>query len=71
MFWLSQKLHEGCAKLQEELVIWETVDSGVEEVTAWLDTTLHRLDDNLTNFGDSLTVEECLDKYKVSCVFIG
>lgn len=59
------ELHQGKETLEEQLVLWEQISSCKEEVSSWLDNTLHKLEDSAASFGDSVSVNSSLQKYKV------
>jgi len=51
--------------LEAQLVCWEQVQSGKEEVESWANTMVTKLEDSLTHFDDAVSVESCLMRYKV------
>jgi len=52
--------------LEAQLVCWDQVQTGKEELDSWLNTMVKKLDDSLKNFDDAVTVETCLMKFKVN-----
>ncbi|KAL5008450.1 hypothetical protein ScPMuIL_014031 [Solemya velum] len=50
--------------LEAQLVCWEQILSGKEEVESWVNTIVTRLDDSLKHFDDAVSVESCLNKFK-------
>lgn len=51
--------------LEAQLVCWDQVQTGKEELESWVNTMVTKLDDSLKNFDDAVTVESCLVKFKV------
>lgn len=51
--------------LEAQLVCWDQVQTGKEEVESWVNTMVTKLDDSLKHFDDAVSVESCLMKYKV------
>ena len=58
-------LAEGKEELEEQLVLWDQIQSGKEEVSAWLHDTVERLEVCTAHFGDTANVQSTLTKYKV------
>ena len=52
--------------LEAQLVCWEQVQSGEEEVRNWVSAMVSKLDDSLRHFDDAVSVESRLNKFKVS-----
>ena len=51
--------------LEAQLICWDQVQSGKEELASWVNTMVTKLDDSLQHFDDAVTVESCLMKFKV------
>ena len=51
--------------LEAQLICWDQVTSGKEELESWVNTMVTKLDDSLQHFDDAVSVEACLAKYKV------
>ena len=56
--------------LEAQLVCWDQVTSGKEELESWVNTMVTKLDDSLQHFDDAVSVEACLAKYKVSFTIV-
>ena len=56
--------------LEAQLICWDQVTSGKEELESWVNTMVTKLDDSLQNFDDAVKVEACLAKYKVRFVLL-
>ncbi|XP_035824390.1 nesprin-1 [Aplysia californica] len=50
--------------LEAQLVCWEQVQSGEEEVRTWVNAMVNKLDDSLKHFDDAVSVESRLNKFK-------
>ncbi|ESO86156.1 hypothetical protein LOTGIDRAFT_167389 [Lottia gigantea] len=50
--------------LEAQLVCWDQINSGREEVASWLNGTMDKLGDSIKNFNDTASVESKLAKYK-------
>ncbi|KAL3874933.1 hypothetical protein ACJMK2_037885 [Sinanodonta woodiana] len=50
--------------LEAQLVCWDQVQTGTEELESWVNTMVTKLDDCLQHFDDAVTVEACLTKFK-------
>ena len=57
--------------LEAQLICWDQVTSGKEELESWVNTMVTKLDDSLQHFDDAVSVEACLAKYKVCIAFSG
>lgn len=53
--------------LEAQLVCWDQLQSGKDEVAAWVNSMGNKLDDSLKNFDDAVSVESRLLKFKVCC----
>ena len=51
--------------MEAQLVCWDQVQSGTDEVASWVNNMVAKLDDSLTNFSDAVSVEARLIKFKV------
>lgn len=47
------------------MVLWDQITGSWDEVTTWLDTTVHKLEDDAGNFADATSAQVNLHKYKV------
>ncbi len=54
------------SQLEEQLVLWDQVESSQEELSAWLTPTLTNLQDSATHFSDTTIIHSQLAKYKVN-----
>ncbi|GFO48198.1 nesprin-1, partial [Plakobranchus ocellatus] len=50
--------------LEAQLACWDQVQSGEEEVSAWLNSMVNKLDDSVRHFDDAVSVESRLNKFK-------
>ena len=51
--------------LEAQLVCWDQLQSGKDEVANWVNSMLGKLDDSLKNFDDAVSVDARLTKFKV------
>ena len=47
-------------------MLWDQISATRDEMTAWLDNTVTKLEGDSDNFADSVSVRTHLQKYKVS-----
>ncbi|XP_041351119.1 nesprin-1-like [Gigantopelta aegis] len=50
--------------MEAQLVCWDQVQSGTDEVASWVNNMVSKLDDSLNNFNDAVSVEARLIKFK-------
>ncbi|CAL1544282.1 unnamed protein product [Lymnaea stagnalis] len=50
--------------LEAQLACWDQIQSGEEEVSAWVNSMVSKLDDSLNHFDDAVSVESRLTKFK-------
>lgn len=60
-----QEIEAHKENLEAQLICWDQVVSGNEEVESWMNIMNTKLADSLTHFDDAVSVESCLMKYKV------
>ena len=61
-----QLLQERQASLEEQLVLWEQVQSCQDEVDVWLGAVVQKLEDSTNRFGDVVVIENQIQTYNVS-----
>ena len=64
-----QGVYKNKCELEEQLVLWDQVESGREELGGWILPTLTKLEESAQNFADTSSVETQLHKYKVHELF--
>ena len=62
-----QVIDEHKENLEAQLVCWEQVGTGRDEVGAWVTSMLSKLDESNRHFDDAVSVESRLTKFKVIC----
>lgn len=65
-FFNCQVIDEHKENLEAQLICWDQIRSGEEEVSAWVNSMVSKLGDSLNQFDDTVTVEARLAKFKVS-----
>lgn len=60
-----QAIGEHRENLEAQLVCWDHVQTGTEEVQSWVTTMVGKLEDSLRHFDDAVSVESKLIKYRV------
>ena len=65
-----QTVQSSKENVESQLVYWDQVTATTEEVTAWLDSTVQKLDRHVLNFDDAIGAENTLEKYSVSQLFV-
>ena len=61
-----QKLAASRASVEEQLVFWEQIHAGKDELSSWLDAATEKLEQSVLYFGDSSAIQAQLQKYKVT-----
>ncbi|KAH9507324.1 hypothetical protein Btru_056910, partial [Bulinus truncatus] len=57
-------INEHKDNLEAQVVCWDQIKSGEDEVKAWLNSTVSKLDDGIRHFDDAVSVESRLAKFK-------
>ncbi|KAK0046935.1 nesprin-1, partial [Biomphalaria pfeifferi] len=57
-------INEHKENLEAQLVCWDQIKSGEDEVKAWINSMVNKLDDSVKHFDDAVSVEARLAKFK-------
>ena len=63
--WCVQVIDEHKENLEAQLVCWDQVGTGKDEVNAWVTSMLSKLDESTRHFDDAVSIESRLTKFKV------
>ena len=68
---MIQAIDEHKENLEAQLVCWDQVTTGRDEVNAWVSSMLSKLDESNRHFDDAVSIESRLNKFKVSFAVTG